>query len=323
MTTAKTKVPSKENFLYGGQAVIEGVMIRGRSHAAIAVRNQAGEIETRSIRLDGWTNGRAREIPLVRGIAVLIETVVVGIKALTASAEIAAVEPDEKPEPIPPAGIAAMLLLAFGLAIVVFFLIPLFISRGLEIAGASAFAANVIEGFFRLAIFVGYLWAVGKMRDIGRLFEYHGAEHMAVSAQEHGVGLVVERLRGFPTAHPRCGTAFLLTVILVSIVVFMLVPRDPVWLLVSSRIFLVPVIAALSYEIIRFTGRHRSNPWVRMMDAPNLLVQRLTTRTPDDSQIEVAIRAVEYAKELDAGEIEGKTLIADDERRQDVAEPRL
>ena len=289
-----------EQFLYGGQAIIEGVMIRGRSHAAIAVRSPGGNIITRSLSIAGWTTGRAREIPLLRGVAILVETIVMGVKALTASADIAARESGEDSEPLPAAGIAAILFIAFLLGIVIFFLIPLFVSRGVESVASDA-TANVVEGLLRLAIFVGSLWGVGRMKDVGRLFGYHGAEHMAVSAQEHHVPLTVETLRRFPTAHPRCGTAFLLTVVLVSIIVFILVPRDPLWLLVTSRVILVPFIAAISYEIIRFNGQHRSNPWVRLIDAPSLLTQKLTTRVPADDQIEVAIRAVEYAMELDAG----------------------
>ena len=291
----------KEQFLYGGQAIIEGVMIRGRSHAAIAVRTPGGDIVTRPLSIGGWTNGRAREIPLLRGVAILVETVVMGVKALTTSAELAAQESGDDSEPLPAASIVVILGLAFFLGIVFFFLIPLFISRGLEGMGASHTTANVAEGLLRLAFFIGYLWAVGRMKDVGRVFSYHGAEHMAVSAQEHGAPLSVETLRRFPIAHPRCGTAFLLTVILVSIIVFMLFPRDSLWLLVTSRIVLVPLIAAISYEIIRFNGRHRSNPWVRLLDAPSLMTQKLTTRQPDNGQIEVAIRAVEYAMELDAG----------------------
>ena len=288
-----------EEFLYGGQAIIEGVMIRGRSHAAIAVRSPGGDILTRSLSIAGWTTGRARSIPLLRGVAVLVETLVMGVKALTASAEIAAQEPGEDSEPLPPAGVAMILFIAFLLGIVIFFLIPLFISRGVEGVTSDA-TANVVEGLLRLAIFVGYLWGVGRMKDVGRLFGYHGAEHMAVSAQEHHEPLTVETLRRFPIAHPRCGTAFLFTVVLVSIIVFMLLPRDPLWFLVTSRVVLVPFIAAISYEIIRFNGRHSSNPWVRLIDAPSLLTQKLTTRIPADDQIEVAIRAVEYAMELDA-----------------------
>ena len=294
-----------EQFLYGGQAIIEGVMIRGRSHAAIVVRDPGGHIVTRSMSIEGWTNGRARGIPLLRGVAILVETVVMGVKALTTSAELAAQGPEDDAEPLPAGSMVVILGLAFLLGIVIFFLIPLFISRGLEVAGASDAAANVAEGLLRLAFFVGYLWAVGRMKDVGRVFSYHGAEHMAVSAQEHGAPLSVDTLRRFPIAHPRCGTAFLLTVIVVSIIVFMLFPRDPLWFLVTSRIVLVPFIAAFSYEIIRFNGKHRSNPWVRLLDAPSLMTQRLTTRVPDNGQIEVAIRAVEYAMELDAGSADG------------------
>ncbi len=290
-----------EQFLYGGQAIIEGVLIRGRTRAAMAVRSPDGEIVTRNLTVEGWTNGPARRIPIVRGVTILYETVAMGIRALTISAGIALQEGEEEEQQMNPVGVGAILALAFVLGVFVFFLIPVFVSHGIENLGASGAAANVIEGLLRLGLFVAYLWGVGQMKDVGRVFGYHGAEHMAVSAQEEGAPLDVATLRRFPTAHPRCGTAFLLTVVLVSIVVFMLIPRDPLWLLVGSRIVLIPVIAALSYEAIRFSGRHRHNIWVRIFDSPSLMTQKLTTREPDDGQIEVAIRAVEYAMELDAG----------------------
>ena len=192
--------------------------------------------------------------------------------------------------------------IAFLVAIVVFFLAPLFISRGVESVGTSAVVANVSEGLIRLGFFIGYIWLVGKMRDIDRVFGYHGAEHMIVSAQEKGLSLDVQAARTQSTAHPRCGTAFLLTVVLVSILVFIVVPREPMWLLVGSRIFLIPVIAAISYEFIRFSGRHQSNFLVRNLNSPSMLLQKMTTRQPDDGQIEVAIEALQYAQELDSQE---------------------
>ena len=277
-------------------------MIRGRSVATIAVRNPTGNIVRRSLPIQGWSTGRATGFPMVRGVIALFETVVIGMRALALSAQIATPSDDENEEPISGWATGIMMAIAFLVAIVVFFLAPLFISRGVESVGTSAVVANVSEGLIRLGLFIGYVWLVGQMRDIDRVFGYHGAEHMIVSAQEKGLSLDVQAARTQSTAHPRCGTAFLLTVVLVSILVFIVVPREPMWLLVGSRIFLIPVIAAISYEFIRFSGRHQSNFLVRNLNSPSMLLQKMTTRQPDDGQIEVAIEALQYAQELDSQE---------------------
>ena len=296
---------------YGGQAVVEGVMIRGRTCAAIAVRRPDGAIALRSLPLEAWANGRARDLPVIRGALVLIETLMVGMKALALSAAVAA--PDvpvtgrdqgdqgqsREGKPVSTPGMAVMLTVAVGLGFALFFLLPLFVSRLVEPAGD--FLANVAEGGLRLVIFLGYIWGIGQMKEIQRVFGYHGAEHMAVSAQERGEPMTVKSLRRFSTAHPRCGTSFLLTVVLVSVFVFIFVPRDPFWLLFFSRIVLVPLIAALSYELIRYSGLHLDRLWVRVMSWPNLLMQSMTTRQPDDPMLEVAIEAMNFAVALDEG----------------------
>lgn len=291
--------------LYGGQAVIEGVMIRGRTQAALAVRRPDGTISLRTLPLETWANGRAREFPLVRGVLVLLETLMVGMKSLAISAEEAAPEDHaSKPDGMAgsaatTAGMAVVLAVALALGIALFFVLPLFVSRLAEPAGDIW--ANLAEGLLRLAIFLGYIWAIGRMKEIRRVFGYHGAEHMAVSAFEHGQPLTVQSLKEFPTAHPRCGTSFLLTVVLVSVIVFMFVPRDPFWVTLLSRVILIPAIAALSYEFIRYSGTHLENVWVRVMTWPNLLMQGLTTLQPDEQMLEVAIEAMNYAIALDEG----------------------
>ena len=174
-------------------------------------------------------------------------------------------------------------------------------SKGLEGALGSDLASNIAEGVIRLALFLGYVVLIGRMEQIRRVFMYHGAEHMTVHAQEHQEPLEVERVRRYPTAHPRCGTAFLLTVMVVAIVVFSLVGREPLWWLISSRIVLIPVVAAMSYEAIRFTGFHTGNPVVRLVAAPSLALQALTTRQPDDDQIQVAIAAMDHVLAADEG----------------------
>lgn len=275
-------------------------MIRGRRGASLAVRRQDGSIGLRDIPLVTWANGPARRVPLARGILVLVETLVVGMRSLAISAnEAAAEEPADRgagapaEPPISSIGMSGMFAAALIFGVGLFFVLPLLVSRAVESSGSLV--ANLTEGGLRLALFLGYIWAIGQMKDIKRVFGYHGAEHMAVSAHEHGDPLTSEALRRYPTAHPRCGTSFLLTVVLVSIIVFIFVPREPFWFVLMSRIVLIPVIAALSYELIRFAGFHQSHPLVRAAMSPNLLLQRMTTRKPDEGMMEVAIAAMNHA----------------------------
>ena len=301
MSTSLEQPQTERRVLYGGQAVVEGVMIRGRDHAALSIRRDDQSIARHEIDLTSWSKVRARRIPMMRGVVILTETLIVGMRALSISASEAA-PPNEKTgerEEFGKGSIAVMLLISLVAGIGIFFLLPLGLSRLAENAGANAFTANVIEGAVRLAIFVGYIWLIGRMSDIRRVFGYHGAEHMAVAAHEAGEPLTVESVRRFPEAHPRCGTSFLMTVVVVSILIFIFIPRDPVWLLVGSRIVLIPVIGAISYELIRYAGTHPTLFWVRLLGAPNLWLQNLTTRPPEDGMIEVAIDAMKYALELD------------------------
>lgn len=291
----------KRPVLYGGQAVIEGVMIRGQRRAALAVRRPDGLIIRRSIPLENWANSSLRNIVLVRGVLVLLETLLVGMKSLTISANEAVIDDSADDEDAQLSNVAMAILLSVSLVlgIVIFFLIPVFVSRLVENAGANNFYANLVEGGIRLGLFIAYVWLIGKMNDIKRVFGYHGAEHMVVHAHEAGEPLNIESVRRFPPAHPRCGTSFLMTVVLVSIIMFMFFPRDPFWFLVVSRIILVPIIAGISYEFIRYAGTHQQNIWVRLFNSPNILLQDLTTRPPDDGMMEVAIIAIEYAIAID------------------------
>ncbi|MCX8277755.1 MAG: DUF1385 domain-containing protein [Dehalococcoidia bacterium] len=300
MTTSESS--PKRPVLYGGQAVIEGVMIRGQTRAALAVRRPDGIIVRRSIPLESWANSTLRNIPLLRGVLVLLETLLVGMKSLTISAnEAAADENPDEDQQLSSVAMAMLLTVSLVLGVVIFFLIPVFVSRLVDNAGANDFIANLVEGGIRLGLFIGYVWVIGKMNDIKRVFGYHGAEHMVVHANEAGEPLTIQSVRRFPPAHPRCGTSFLMTVVLVSIIMFMFFPRDPFWFLVVSRIVLVPIIAGISYEFIRFAGTHQNNIWIRMISSPNILLQDLTTRQPDEGMMEVAITAIEYAIEMDKG----------------------
>jgi uncharacterized protein YqhQ len=296
------QAPNKRPTLYGGQAVIEGVMIRGASRAALAVRRPDGIIVRRSIPLESWANSSLRNIALLRGVLVLLETLLVGMKSLTISAnEAAADENPDDDQQLSSLAMATLLTVSLVLGIIIFFLIPVFVSRLVEHQGANNFVANLVEGGIRLGLFIGYVWLIGKMNDIKRVFGYHGAEHMVVHAHEAKEPLTVESVRRFPPAHPRCGTSFLMTVVLVSIIMFMFFPRDPFWFLVVSRIILVPIIAGISYEFIRYAGTHQGNLWIRLFNAPNILLQDLTTRQPDEGMMEVAITAIEYAIAMDTG----------------------
>ena len=285
---------------YGGQAVIEGVMIRGQRNIAVACRRPDGSIAVQRQPLTPIFTGRLRRIPLIRGVIAMAETLTLGMRALSYSANVAA---EAEGEEIGKGSMAGMLLVSLTIAIGIFFVIPVLASDRLEGLLGSSIAANIAEGVIRLALFLGYILLIGRMNDIRRVFMYHGAEHMTVHAQERGDPLCIDHIRRYPTAHPRCGTAFLLVVMVVAIVAFIFVGREPFWWLIASRIVLVPLIAAISYEIIRFSGRHADNPLVHLITAPSLALQSLTTRQPDDDQIEIAIAAMEHAQAADRATI--------------------
>ena len=291
--------------LYGGQAVIEGVMIRGRDYYSLAVRRDDGSIEDLQERLNPIYNGRLRRLPLARGVLTLLETLILGVKSLQISADLAATPASEKSAEasgIPKwmMGVTLAFSLIFGIAL--FFLLPLGVVRVLEPSIGSGLLSEAVEGVLRLLILVVYVSAIGMMSDIRRVYAYHGAEHMTVHAHEAGLPLNVDNVRKFGTPHPRCGTAFLLTVVVVSVVVFIAFAllESSWWWRIASRILLLPVIAAVSYEVIRFSGRHQGAIIGKGLAVPGLWLQRLTTRQPDDDQIEVAIRAMETAVAADS-----------------------
>ena len=291
--------------LYGGQAVIEGVMIRGRDFFSLAVRREDGSIEDLQQRLSPIYNGRLRRVPFARGVLTLLETLILGIKTLQISADLAATTAAEKKADsggIPGWMMAATLAFSLVFGVGLFFLLPLGVVRLLEPMIGSGLVSEAIEGALRLGILVGYVAVIGIMRDIRRVYAYHGAEHMTVHAYEAGLPLNVDNVRKFGTPHPRCGTAFLLTVVVVSVAVFIAFAllESSWWWRIASRILLLPVIAAVSYEVIRFSGKHQGAIIGKVLAAPGLWLQRLTTRQPDDAQIEVAIRAMETAVAADS-----------------------
>jgi len=274
---------------YGGQAVIEGVMMRGEQSMAIAVREPEGGIRVKSESLGGVYVGRVRRLPLVRGAIILWETMALGLRALIYSSQVAVGMEDEEPSPTYVWAVMGIMLVA---AAAVFFVVPVLVTGwlGSFVSGALVVA---IEGVVRLAMLVGYIWAVGFIPDIRRVFAYHGAEHRTINAWEAGAPLEVASVRRFGNAHARCGTAFLLTVAVVSLVVFVALGTPGWWWRIASRVLLIPVIAAISYEIIRLSADLSRYRVVRWISGPSLALQSLTTRDPDDSQIEVAIRALE------------------------------
>lgn len=276
------------SFQYGGQAVIEGVMMRGPDSRAVAVRKPDQNIVvdekdvrsiTKRVRFLGW--------PMVRGVVMLIESLVLGIEALTYSAGQATGEEEE----LTPVQIFITIAVALGLAILLFAVLPTAAAHLLNKLAPGSLVQNLIEGFFRIAIFLAYVLAIGRMADIQRVFQYHGAEHKVINAFEAGEELRPDRVQKYSTLHPRCGTSFLLIVMVISILVFSLLGQQVLWWRILSRILLLPVVAGISYEALKLSGKYAAVPLCRWLIAPGLWLQKLTTGSPDDGQVEVAIAA--------------------------------
>ncbi|MHC1696531.1 MAG: DUF1385 domain-containing protein [Geobacteraceae bacterium] len=281
----------------GGQAVIEGVLMRAPRSMAIAVRRPDGEIVVkRDTVIPLSERFPLVKLPVVRGAVALFTSLVIGMKALSFSANEAISEGEEKEEmsSLAMGGTIAVALL-FG--ILLFFILPLFLTKLLvPYIGESNIVFNLVDGFIRVLVFLIYVYSISRMNDIQRVFQYHGAEHKSIFAFEAEISLTVENVKKFSRLHPRCGTSFLLIVMLVSIVVFSLIPKVwPFYLKAGSRVVLLPVIAGFSYELLKWSAKYEKSRLVRMLIAPGLALQRLTTREPDDSQLEVAIRSLEEA----------------------------
>jgi uncharacterized protein YqhQ len=279
-----------KSFNYGGQAVIEGVMMRGAKKMSLAVRAPDGEIVLHSEDLDPRIyNSSLVKIPFLRGLTMLWDALGLGIRALMFSADVAMGEEDvEFSGPIAWGTIGVSLVLALG----IFFVAPLLLTGLVDHWIASAFVSNLVEGIIRLSFFLLYIWAIGFMPDIRRVFGYHGAEHKTINTYEAGDELTVESVRRHSISHVRCGTAFLLHVVVISIFVFALLGRPPIGIRIASRILLIPVIAGIAYEILKFSAAHQNRWIVRTLTAPGLWLQSLTTRPPDDSMLEVGIAAL-------------------------------
>ena len=288
---------TKSNFSYGGQAVIEGVMMRGSKSLAVAVRNPNDEIIIHTEPLDPRIyGGRLARVPFVRGVTLLWDALGLGIKSLMFSAEVAL--EDEKEEgggnvfEGPVQWGTVLLSLAFSVGL--FFVLPAFVGGQIEkLLGLerATLVSNLIEGALRLLLLIGYIWIIGRLPDIKRLYGYHGAEHKTINAYEAGAELTPKSVAQFSLQHPRCGTAFLLTVVVISILFFSLFPPMSIPVRVLTRIVFLPVVAGIAYEVIRFTARHQDKAIIRAITKPNLALQNLTTREPDEGMLAVAIAA--------------------------------
>ncbi|MCL2396452.1 MAG: DUF1385 domain-containing protein [Defluviitaleaceae bacterium] len=317
--------PKETPFFYGGQAVIEGVMMRGKDSYCVAVRNPQGEIESRMGVIT--TSGAAAalgKIPVVRGVVRMGSSMMTGMKVLKDSAEISGMETEENPskfdmwlerkfgDNLVKYIMALSLVISLTISVLLFMALPTWLSGFLApMLQGNLWALGIIEGIVRLCIFIVYLVLIAQMKDIKRVFMNHGAEHKVINCHEAGEELTVNNARLYSRLHRRCGTSFLLSVMIISMIFFLFVRTDVLWLRVASRILFVPFIAGISYEVIRWAGMSKS-PIVRAVSFPGMMLQKITTAEPDDSQLETAIAALEglMANEA-ANEIVEATDVAD------------
>ncbi len=289
-------------FQYGGMAVIEGVMMRGPDITSIAVRKEDGSIE-----LDKERNSQLSrrypflKWPFIRGTYVLIDSMIVGIRMLNKSANMSLGEDEEE---LSAGEMLISGLIAFALAVLLFVILPTAIVHYTRQFVGGILLQNIIEGIIRIAFFLLYVYAISKMEDIARVFMYHGAEHKSISTYEAGEELNVDNARKYATMHPRCGTSFLLIVMVVSILVFALLGDGSLFYRIWSRLAVLPVVAGLGYEFLKFTGKYYQRSWAKMLIAPGLLLQKLTTREPDDDMLEVAIAALKLVLVEEKADVE-------------------
>jgi len=278
---------------YGGQALIEGVLMRGKKWVSAAMRDPDGKIVIHTEQLESIYQSKWTKLPFLRGIIGLWDALGLGTRFLTLSANVQS--PDEK---IEGASLFTSMGVAFLAAALIFFAAPAWLGHLAEtFLGFSPFASNLLEGLIRLLAIIGYIWAVSKMPEIARVFAYHGAEHKTINAYEDGAELKPETVIKYSIEHPRCGTAFLLTLIIFSVILFAAIGPLPAEWRIASRILLLPFLAGIAYEYIRFTANYIDNPLVKLLVKPNLALQHLTTRQPDLAMVEVAITAFVTMKE--------------------------
>ena len=278
-------------FTYGGQAIIEGVMMRGSKSVAVAVRDPSGQIVVQREPLNAFIyQGPISKIPVLRGLTSLWDALVLGIRALMRSADVALGEEEGVEFSGPVAWGTMALSLALGVGL--FFLLPMFLVSLVDRYISSSLVSSAIEGVIRILLFIGYIAAIGMMPDIRRVFAYHGAEHKTINAYEDGATLEPASVAKYSTAHTRCGTGFLLIVLVIYILITAPMGRPPLLIRLASRLITIPIVAGISYELMKFGARHYDNPLVKALVAPGLALQRLTTREPDESMLEVAIASL-------------------------------
>ncbi|HOT05268.1 MAG TPA: DUF1385 domain-containing protein [Atribacter sp.] len=286
----KIKPEKNERHNVGGQAIIEGVMMRSPWKISIAVRKPNGTIVTdiKEKPILSKTN-KFFALPIIRGVVNMVDSLIIGLKALSLSATLAM---DEEEEKLSAFDLSIAMLLAFGLFVGLFIALPTFLTSRIDHYIHSTILYNIIEGLIRVTIFLLYLFIISRMKDIKRIFEYHGAEHKTIFAFENGQELTLENIRKYTTHHPRCGTNWLMIVMIISIFIFSFLGRPGIITRIISRIALIPIVAGLAYEAIRLLSKYQDRGLANILALPGLLLQRITTQEPDDSQLEVAVAAL-------------------------------
>jgi uncharacterized protein YqhQ len=279
----------EQRFAYGGQAVLEGVMMRGRRQATVAVRRPDGELAFKHIAIPDTRGAAWKRLPVIRGIVGLGDAFKIGKAALDFSADMAMGDAEEEVSPVVQWLIFAVALV-FGVGL--FVVLPSMIANFFSQLGAPILLRELIEGVINLLMAVGYIYAISRLPDIQRVFGFHGAEHKAINAYEAGAPLTVDSVRQFSRIHPRCGTSFLVIATLIGFVIFLAVAALPLWQRIGARIVLIPVVAAVAYEVMRVAAANYHRPWVRKLLGPALSTQYLTTNEPDDTMIATAIAAL-------------------------------
>jgi len=294
--TWRINLTNKELKNYGGQALIEGILMRGKKYVVAAFRKPDGKIHIESEKLTGIYKSRYGQMPFIRGLVILWDSLSLGIKYLTISANLQT----EEEEKIEGPALLFSLTISITFAALFFFVLPSLLIELLKnffIIGPTY--VNIIEGILRLILLVSYIWLIGFSKDIARVFGYHGAEHKTINAYENGEQLNLDNISKYPVAHARCGTSFLLTLVVISIVIFSLLGELSFFMRIVSRIAAIPFLSMIAYEIIRWLGSHQENPIVRIITTPNLLIQNLTTREPEPDMIEIALYAFNKLLELE------------------------
>ncbi|NMA12156.1 MAG: DUF1385 domain-containing protein [Chloroflexi bacterium] len=290
---------------YGGQALIEGVLMRGSKYVVASMRRPDGEIERVEEALGGIYKTKIRDIPVMRGLVILWDSLGLGLKYLTVSANVQTGE-EEK---IEKSEMVITLIISLAISVLLFFVAPAWLGQLMKTKlGISQALSNIFEGLIRLLIVIGYMVLVSRMEEIKRVFRYHGAEHKTINAFDNGCQITIENVRAQSRLHPRCGTAFMVTVVLISIILFIIIgPLTPTMTSrLISRIILIPVISGIAYEYIRWNAKHLSNPIVKLLYYPNLAVQKITTAEPDDSMLECAISS--FLRVLELENVKNETL---------------